>query len=100
MLYYETFKHFFTVQHILEIIYFAKGRKNPKLIIDGFEFKFEKKKGNGTFWNCTFYQKTKCKCRLVTRANLVYLRHSHNHERKYIDIQNMSHKMVSVIRSC
>lgn len=74
------------------------GRKNPKLIVDGYEFKFEKHKGNGSFWTCPTYQRTKCKSRLITRGSIVFLRHLHNHEPKELDLRTMSYKYVLIKR--
>lgn len=74
------------------------GRKNPKLIVDGYDFKFEKKNGGSTFWSCPTQMRTKCKCRLITRGNVVYVRHTHNHEAKVVDISKMSYKEVMVKR--
>lgn len=76
------------------------GRKYPKLIIDGYEFQYEKKTANTstTFWVCGTYHKSKCKGRLITKGNVVYLRHSHNHPARDFDLSTMSSKRVEVIR--
>lgn len=74
------------------------GRKNPKLIVDGYEFQFEKKSGNSTFWTCPTNHKTRCKSRLITKGNVVYLRHLHNHNAKPVDKSKLSYKIVTIKR--
>lgn len=61
------------------VIYFGIGRKNPKLIVDGFDFSKEKTNGDRTSWACSSYPKTKCRARLLTCGNVVHIINDHNH---------------------
>lgn len=75
------------------------GRKNPLLIVDGYEFRCEKKGPKGTFWTCLAGPKSKCKSRIITKENVVFLRSFHNHEAKELDLRNMSSKFVKIMRN-
>lgn len=83
---------------ILGLIYFGIGRKYPKLVLDGFDYSKEKSYGDSTSWVCPSYFKTKCKARLITKGNMVYVRNGHNHTSKDRSLLNMSSKLVTIIR--
>lgn len=80
-------------------IYFAKGRKKPRVIVGGYEFLFERSHGKATFWSCPFYSKTRCKCRLKTMGTIVRLNDSHNHYPKPVDLQNCLSREVHIVRT-
>lgn len=75
------------------------GQKNPKLILEGADFRYERKSGSVTFWVCSFYFRTKCRCRLKTTGNTVYVNNDHNHNAVEIPVDNMRSKNVFIIRS-
>lgn len=75
------------------------ARKHPKLIVDGYDFKFDKNTETATTWSCPFYFKTKCKCKLRTSGNVVSVINSHNHQPKELSLKNMSFKKVKIIRT-
>ncbi|CAH1126090.1 unnamed protein product [Ceutorhynchus assimilis] len=59
------------------------GRKYPKMIIDGFEFKLYRHTKTSSLWVCT-RERYKCKVRLVTTGKQVHMKSiSHNHERNF-----------------
>lgn len=80
-------------------IYFAKGRKKPKVIVEGYEFHFERSIGNATFWSCPFYTKTRCKCRLKTMGHTVRLNDDHNHRPKPVDVLGCSSRTVFIVKT-
>lgn len=79
-------------------IYFTVGRTKPKIILDGYDFKFQRNMCESTYWTCTFYEKTKCKSRLKTKANIVFVTGSHNHSPKEVNLTNCSFKDVKIKR--
>lgn len=83
---------------ILGSIYFGIGRKNPKLVLNGYDYSKEKCYGESTSWICPFYFKTRCKGRLTTKRNVVYVGNDHNHKPREIPIVNMSSKKVKIVR--
>lgn len=78
-------------------IFFIRGRTKPKIILNGCDFKLVRTKENVTFWTCSTYEKTRCKCRLRTTSNIVEVRCSHNHGPKNFDLSNCSFKDVQII---
>lgn len=74
------------------------GQKNPKLIVDGADFRFERKVNNFTFWVCSFYYRTKCRCRLKTTGNTVIVNNVHNHPIAAISADKMNSKQVNIVR--
>lgn len=68
----------------LGVIYFDMGIKNPKLILDDFEFLLLRKKAHEVVWTCRKYFHPKidterCKVRIVTRKRMVTIFGKHNH---------------------
>lgn len=74
------------------------GRKNPKLILDGHDFRIEKNYDKSSFWVCTSYSRTKCKARLITKENVVIFCNQHNHEPKHNDTFNLACRNVTIIK--
>lgn len=70
---------FLLIIFILGLVYFAPGKKNPKIVVDDYDFCINKKVGQKTRWRCTQYSKTKCCCFLLTFGNSVVIYRSHNH---------------------
>jgi len=50
---------------VLGLIYVVAGNKNPKIILDNYEFVINRKCENRTMWKCCQYAKTSCRSRLV-----------------------------------
>lgn len=63
------------------MLYTTRGTKNPKLILDGYEFVCERRSKDKAFWRCNFYSKTKCRSRLKTSGSTVRITTpAHNHK--------------------
>lgn len=77
----------------------AVGRTNPKLIIDGTDFRLHNSVGPFTHWRCSFYFRTKCKCRVKTTGNIVYLTNNHNHETSNLRLDHLKGKKVTIVRN-
>lgn len=75
------------------------GRTNPKLIIDGIDFRLHNSMGNITHWRCSFYFRTKCKCRVKTSGNIVYLTNTHNHDVPRLTLTHLKGKQVTIVRN-
>lgn len=84
---------------ILGSIYFGIGRKNPKLVLNGFDYNKEKCHGESTAWVCSYYFKTRCKARLTTKGKVVYVSNDHNHRPRDVPLLNMCSKRVTIIKS-
>ncbi|KAF7282373.1 hypothetical protein GWI33_002750 [Rhynchophorus ferrugineus] len=56
-----------------------RGRKHPRLGLDGFEYSVHKKEPTRTRWRCTQEGRTKCAAVLYTSGNVVEVRRGHNH---------------------
>lgn len=81
----------------LDVVYFEMTRKQPPLVIDGYDFKFDKCTDSATIWSCPFLSKTSCKCRLWTSSNIVHFMNTHNHPPKGLSLANMSLKQGTVV---
>lgn len=68
------------------MVYFAEGRKYPKLILDGYDFKLHLRNPDCSVWACTQHAKYKCKVRLVTTGQRVTVKSiAHSHNRTYTE---------------
>lgn len=83
----------------LDEVLFLSGTKNPKLIVDGHAFYFEQNKSTKTFWFCCMNSKTKCKVRVSTCSNVVYVNGMHNHYPQNIKRNDLKSKKVTIIRN-
>lgn len=83
-----------------DIIYFDVGTKNPKIIVHNYDFNLARKTQKKTIWVCSFYYKTKCRCRLQTSGRMVYMRADHNHlpKEKCTKFTNLLSQRVTIIR--
>lgn len=88
-----------TLPNFSDIIYFAVGRTNPKLIIDGTDFRLHNNLGQVSHWRCSFYFRTKCKCRAKTSGNVVHLTNYHNHETARLELKNLKPRRVTILRN-
>uniref|UniRef100_A0A6P7H3S1 Protein tramtrack, beta isoform-like isoform X13 n=1 Tax=Diabrotica virgifera virgifera TaxID=50390 RepID=A0A6P7H3S1_DIAVI len=88
-------------QVVGDTIFFDVGTKNPKIIVDDFDFNMARKSNQKTTWICSGYFKTKCKCRAATSGRIVYLTGSHNHLPKPVEkkkLTNMLSQHVTIVR--
>lgn len=77
------------------LIYFENGgKKNPKLVFHGFDYRFKIKGCHKTVWICSIYNKTKCEARLQTTGNTVFVKGRHNHGPRDKDIAGLPSQKV------
>ncbi|XP_044262649.1 protein tramtrack, beta isoform-like isoform X17 [Tribolium madens] len=84
-----------------DVIYFRKGFKNPKLILNYNEFWVHQKRQKGTRWRCAMFHKTKCKAALSTSKKIVRLmpgEHNHPPLLKSQNVDNLFRQNVTIIR--
>lgn len=69
---------------ISDSVFFIPGRKNPILVLNGYEFNLEHKAIDKSFWACKLKNKDKCKSRIQTHGKTVTVTHlEHNHSPTY-----------------
>ncbi|KAJ8866610.1 hypothetical protein PR048_032470 [Dryococelus australis] len=79
---------------LLHILHSRRPSKkgNLQLVVDGFIFHSEKRRGLRQYWQCIYSQKTKCRARVITSGQGLELRHDlHNHE---AHTENIKHKLT------
>lgn len=92
------------MKHVSGYIYFDVATKNPKIILDEYEYLIYRKEVNKTVWMCNRYFKSKenrCKSRLVTTGRIVTVsadQHNHEHSVKPERYKNMLSQAVTIIR--
>lgn len=81
-------------------LFFITGKRYPKLLLEGHDFKVKHKVLNKTTWICCQYPLTKCRMRLVTTGQDVFLREEHNHPPlpKLKRCEALSYKIVNIIK--
>lgn len=80
-------------------IYIKSGVKNPKIIFEDNEFIMHIRQSGSTRWRCSYCNKTKCKSRLYTTGQSLYIMKSHNHEPNSKDGHDaLLSKIVNVFR--
>ncbi|XP_072393823.1 uncharacterized protein [Diabrotica undecimpunctata] len=80
-----------------DVIYFGHSRKNPTLILNGYEYQFHYQEINKTRWRCKYYTKSKCKASLMTTGREVVIHQNvHSHEREELDFTNKKQISVSI----
>ncbi|KAF7282367.1 hypothetical protein GWI33_002745 [Rhynchophorus ferrugineus] len=78
--------------------------KNPKIILDDYEYLIYRKEQNKTIWMCTHYFRSKenrCKSRLVTTGRILTVSadiHNHLCAPKKDKYKNMFSQTVTIIR--
>ncbi|XP_056643960.1 modifier of mdg4-like isoform X27 [Diorhabda carinulata] len=82
------------------IIYFDVGTKNPKIIVDDYDFNMARKTSTKTMWICSGYYKTKCRTRATTSGRMVHVTGKHNHfpKHKGTKFTNMLSQEVTILR--
>ena len=64
------------------VVYVIPGVKNPKLLLNNYDFHCKKKSARGTLWWCSARYRTLCKAKLYTHGTVVEIHNNHNHEPK------------------
>lgn len=63
-----------------ETIYFDMGHKNPKIVLNNYDFLCRKRMPDKTMWRCTHYFRSDCcKIKLITFGRVVIISGNHNH---------------------
>lgn len=66
------------------VIHFFNGRKYPILIYNSYAFTLERRSTKKSVWVCKETKKTKCKVRIHTMGNSIFVRSvEHNHEENF-----------------
>jgi len=66
------------------MVHFMAGKKHPILIIDGYEFIIQRRRGASHVWMCSCHSKYKCKVRLQTTSSMITIKRvSHSHGRTF-----------------
>ncbi|XP_072393847.1 uncharacterized protein [Diabrotica undecimpunctata] len=81
------------------IIYLGKFRKNPKIILGGYEYQLHYTENDKTRWRCKYVGKYKCRGCLMTTGKKVYVHHTHSHEAFAIDLSQTTPIEVTIIRN-
>lgn len=79
-------------------VYFQYGRKNPKIVVDHYDFYYQKKRDNTTYWYCSSNGSKKCKARVITIGSMVRVIGGHNHLPKEIKKALMEPQEVVIVR--
>ncbi|XP_076252157.1 uncharacterized protein LOC143191191 isoform X31 [Rhynchophorus ferrugineus] len=61
------------------VIYLMRGRKHPRLGLDGYEYSLHRKEPTRSRWRCANVGRTKCGAILYTSGDEVEIRRGHNH---------------------
>ncbi|XP_072393827.1 uncharacterized protein [Diabrotica undecimpunctata] len=86
------------------LIYFDMGIKNPKIMLDDYDYRLYRKLEKRTVWLCSQYysndKETRCKNRIETTGRIAYVSGRHNHlpKKKKDRYNNMLSQMVTIIR--
>ncbi|XP_018573589.1 protein tramtrack, beta isoform isoform X10 [Anoplophora glabripennis] len=82
-------------------VLFGRGKKNPIMIVNMYEFRVERRLSDKTFWCCTFSTKNKCRARCVTYARTLQVKHGeHNHDINFKgDYTNLSTQRLNIVKS-
>lgn len=86
------------IKIISDTIYFGKGYKHPKIIVDGFQYKLCAKKLGKTRWTCVNYKNSKCNSVLYTHGNEATMFNEHNHPSQNVDYEKLIPKKVKIVR--
>ncbi|XP_076252145.1 uncharacterized protein LOC143191191 isoform X19 [Rhynchophorus ferrugineus] len=69
---------------VLGTVYFAPGRKNPIMIIDGYEYRLQMRSVIKSSWCCTQDFKYRCKVRLMATGKQIQIKDcAHTHEKTF-----------------
>ncbi|XP_074038163.1 uncharacterized protein isoform X45 [Leptinotarsa decemlineata] len=79
-------------------IYFGRFRKNPKIILDEFEYGLHYKEAHKSRWRCKYYNKYKCKGSIMTTGRNVFVHKPHNHHSEKVDMEHLIPTNVNIIR--
>ncbi|XP_076252164.1 uncharacterized protein LOC143191191 isoform X38 [Rhynchophorus ferrugineus] len=79
------------------LIHIIPGLKNPKIVLNCYEFVIHKKYNNKTRWRCNHFPRTKggCKAALFTSGKVVYIYYTHNHHHDNVALEQAVPQQVS-----
>lgn len=80
------------------MVHFMAGKKHPILIIDGYEFIIQRRRGSSHVWMCSCHSRYKCKVRLQTTSSMITIKRvSHSHDRTFKgSYDNLQSQLVHV----
>lgn len=82
------------------IVYFAPGRKYPKIVMNNYEFRMLAGKSNSskTLWICT-QENNKCKVRVKSAGNIIFVKNvQHNHPPSFSkQVDDLKSKVFNII---
>lgn len=76
-----------------------QGVKNPKIIVDDYEYVINRKVAGKTMWRCSVYHKNRCKSRIMTYGKTVKITSEHTHPPSFPDKTKAFAQMVNIVRS-
>lgn len=80
------------------VVYFYRGKKQPRIVYEGSTYYLEKRTEKKTSWRCAMYFKTKCTARVSTFGKtLKILFQEHNHEPTNTNCSNLDSYIVNII---
>lgn len=84
---------------ILGTIFVGKGRKNPVLVLNNYEYNIHTKKENRTRWRCVYYWRTKCSACIYTTGATATVPYSHNHEPRKTNYDFLIPQKVTFVKA-
>lgn len=94
----DIIRQMFLCLYFVGVIYFHCGTKNPKIIVDGYDFYLEKRKETKTYWFCSSNSSMRCRVRVTTSGSMVQVAGKHNHPPKTTKLTNLRSKSVTILR--
>ncbi|KAF7282370.1 hypothetical protein GWI33_002748 [Rhynchophorus ferrugineus] len=87
----------FASKYCHRLIHIIPGLKNPKIVLNCYEFVIHKKYNNKTRWRCNHFPRTKggCKAALFTSGKVVYIYYTHNHHHDNVALEQAVPQQVS-----
>ncbi|XP_072393820.1 uncharacterized protein [Diabrotica undecimpunctata] len=79
------------------IVYFVKGQKHPRLILNHYCYTIHRKEINRTRWRCRRQTSTKCPNFLYTSSNTVVVHNGHNHPPEVFNVSHLRSQQVRLI---
>ncbi|XP_072393821.1 uncharacterized protein [Diabrotica undecimpunctata] len=77
------------------IVYFEKGQKHPKLLLNNYCYTYHWQESKKTRWRCRRYT-TKCTNYMYTTGNTVYIFNEHNHSPEQYKVDNLLSQIVKI----
>lgn len=82
-------------------VYFTRGHKYPRLILDGYIYIIRSKLQEKTVWRCSWHTRMKCRVRLVTYGRIAEIYNEHCHQPQISHKKEtgiISYQIVTIIK--